>query len=630
MDVPDKNNNTETGCENTADAHRTDRQINSSTYMQPVFNKENDIHKVGNQASSGDITIEESNFPKEESMDVSDGNEKTDSSAHVQPPAFNEENDIHKVGNQAGSGDITIEESNFQKEESMDVSDENEKTDSIAYVQPPAFNEENDIHKVGNQASSGDITIEDINFQKETKMDTPDENKNTETRRESTVNIHRVDGKTDSSTLVQSAFEEESNGMVDSQASSGNITIKNINFQKEQEEQKEKKMVAQTSGTINWDGKGISLKGSCASLSYLNSRTQQDRLLLPYVIEKGAMQGQVLAAVFSGINGDDRIAEYMKSKFSDRSSKTSLCKVKPEMLDSEGRLKTHVFETQGSGLEEKEKEQGIDFNRRSLFSGSTMSLLNITPEGKLHISTMGDSRVMIFQDGKCRFTSFDMSVSDCMAASSLVCNIVPDVKENRLYAVDFTKNRQSLIETVTKGITTENSKYFTDKYGEISPDVLAELCINHLERRQYMEKVAGAAIVENFGRHQFQNAGDPAGRWSGGSCDADVCNAWGLRSLFSQYDAERFHPAVKTCDLSVLDENKPIQIVIGSRIFTEPFDDDIDEIGKIIGNSEQTDLPYKVKAMAQASLDGRSNKKLDTRKNMAVTVMELNIKKYKK
>ena len=640
--TPDENNNTEAICENAADVYRIHGKAESS---EPVFKEENGIDKLDSSACSGGLTTEDSNFQKEEKKDVPGENKQTDSSE----PVFKENHDICKMDGRAGSDGITIKGISLQEEAKMDAPYENNnietrraseadihrtdsKIDSSVHVQP-AFKKENDIYMADIRTSSDDRTIKGISLQKEAKMDAPYENNNTETRRESAADIHRIGRKTDSSTHVQPVFKDENDYMVDSQAVSGGIIIKDLDFQKEE------KRVGQTSGTINWIGKDISLKGSCASLSYLHSRKQQNQLLLPCIIQKGAMQGQMVAAIFSGINGDEHIAGYMKKKFSDDSSEASLCNIKPEYLDSEGRLKTRFFDLQGGCLKEKEhikeKNKTIDYNQWSLSFGSTMSLLNITPEGKLHISTLGDSRIMLFQDGKCKFTSFDMSVSDCMAASSLVCNIVPEINVNRLYAVDFTKNRESLIETVAKGITGENSKYFTDRYGEIPPVVLAELCISHIERRRDMV-AAGASIVKNSGSYQLSGTGvdiDPdtnKSRRDGGVCYTYVCSAWGLKGVFLEDDVKRFHPVVRTIDLSVLDENKPIQIVIGPRIFTESFDDDIGKIGKAISNSQQKELPEKVQSMVQFSLNSREEKKLDRRKNMAVTVMELNIKKHKK
>ena len=390
-----------------------------------------------------------------------------------------------------------------------------------------------------------------------------------------------------SSVKKTSSAESSESGKV----SKNTITESNADFQHDPD-----KEVDQQSGAISWSGNRFGLEGNyeaCVDMG-TKRREQQDRLIPPYIVESGPLKGHIFTASFDGhgsYGGD--VASQVAAHF----SKEAMSKI-TDGLSSDARLSDTFFKEPGRSLESDCEDKWWE-------SGSTMSLLQITPEGKLHTYTLGDSRTMFFQNGACKFSTIDMSVNDGRKA----CDIV---KAMGLKSTNVLNQSNEMKRQIAVDLASGNTrhKHFTDKYGTLSADRLAEIYAYHCQKfTQFDEAKLPVCYLGNV----FKGAG-----WRVGGRLA-VSSSWGDRYIFGEVK-DRFSPLVQTFDLKELDAGAPLQILIGSDGIMDPFN--ADQLANYLKEDKNHNLKDKLVKLVSDAKEGTASTK-KSRDNISLTLMEL-------
>ena len=279
-------------------------------------------------------------------------------------------------------------------------------------------------------------------------------------------------------------------------------------------------------------------------------------------------------------------------------SKKAMDKVSETMI-SGSRLRGVFFK-------ELDKSLNSDCAKALEHAGSTMSLLQITPEGKLYTYTLGDSRTMIFQNGKCQFSTIDMSAWDCIKAEQIVLSMTGKSGDELKLIHEIEKDskfKNMILKDLRSGSI--RHKYFTNKYGQLSPAELQDVYISHLYKRAELKK-AGKDIDDNNNRVD--------------SCLA-VCSAWGDNSIFKSVK-HRFLPLLQSFDLKELDADAPLQILIGSDGIMDPFN--ADQLANYIKESEERNLQCRLVKLVSDTKEGTGSTQKST-DNISLTLMELKL-----
>ena len=365
------------------------------------------------------------------------------------------------------------------------------------------------------------------------------------------------------------------------------ITESNAGFQNDSGKEADEQ-----SGEISWSGNRFDLKGSYESCVDVGTRKleQQDRLIPPYIVGRGPLKGHIFAASF---DGHGRAGGNVASQVAARFSKEAMSKI-TDGVSSDTRLSDTFFKELGESKESAHKAEWET-------SGSTMSLLQITPEGKLHTYTLGDSRTMLFQNGKCKFSTIDMSAHDCQKAYDTA-------KEMR--ETEYGKMKKQI--ALDLASDNERHKHFTTKYAALSADSLADIYYYHCKK--YNELKEAKRPVVNFGNRGYRVGSSQ--RVAGDGVVLAISSGWGC---FGEVKG-RFSPLVQTFDLKKLDAGAPLQILIGSDGIMDPFN--ADQMANYLKEDLNHDLKDKLVKLISNGKTGTSSTKA-SRDNISLTLMEL-------
>ena len=402
----------------------------------------------------------------------------------------------------------------------------------------------------------------------------------------SSLNSHK--NSSEQSRRIQEIFDGFNSGRVGKNI----ITALNADFQNNPD-----KRVDKQSGEIFWSGNRSSLEGSYeAYIDIGGRRTQQDRLVPPYIIERGPLKGHIFAASFDG-NGSAESS--VASQVAERFSKEAMSKV-IDGIGSDTRLNYTFFKELGESMESANKVEWEN-------AGATMSLLQITPEGKLHTYTLGSARTMLFQNGICKFSTIDMSTNDCKTA----CDIV---KAMGLVSIDKKSKYKKMKDKITSDLALGNTrhKYFTDKYGMLSADRLAFIYACHYQKFNDLEK-AGQYICYD-GKYQYRVRGLASS------------SEWGNGRVFSKVQG-RFSPLMQTFDLKALDADVPLQILIGSDGIVYPFN--ADQLVSCLKENKNDNLQCRAVKLVHATKKGTAFTNI-SKDNISLTLMELRMAMHDK
>ena len=342
-----------------------------------------------------------------------------------------------------------------------------------------------------------------------------------------------------------SAAELSASGKNDKDTDGENkVTYKNLCFQ-DDTTQPAALPIHKNSGSISWHGHGIRLDGHYASCTDKHLKSQKNVLLSPYIVKEGELSGHMFAACFDGhgLEYGRQVADSVAACF----SKEKMNCVPKEDVREDGRLNDDFFDRLGNKLSTDNREE---WKR----GGSTMSLLHITPEGKLHTYTMGDSRIMLFQNGKSRFSTFDMSAHGFIEADDTVCKLQKTDLPGRGAKTESMgkSNGSNMAQRISANLEsgTTKQKYFIKKYGELPPEQLQNIYpLYSAKKKVLQEKWSKMRVNEDE-------------QSPGVEMSLTLYSAWGYGLAFDGVE-NRFIPVVQTFDLKKLNSGAPLQIVVG-------------------------------------------------------------------